>query len=404
MLRLRDPDGVIIKLVSAELPPLDRPDNDIPAEHAIRRIRGVTLLTSTPEQTAAFVTAHFGFRPQARSGTSQRLVSDSGDVVDVRDATGFWPGAPGTGMADHVAFRAPDADSVKAVERDLARLNSSLTNLHDRQYFTSLYVREPGGVLLELASDGPGFTLDEPVETLGTQLFVPPDAISEAEDIVAMLPQFGLPGAERVNYRDLTHVHRFQTPEHPDGQALVLLHGTGGNETDLMPLARRVAPHATLLGLRGRSTESGVQRWFRGLAPHIFDQKDIRFESGALDAFLTDARQAYGLDFERLTALGYSNGANLLAAALLLHPGLVRRAVLMRPAMVLDAVPNADLAGTQVLLVLGETDAYRNGGERLAETLRTAGADVTVETLPGGHTLTDLDRPAIADWLARTAP
>lgn len=403
VLRLRDPDGVIIKLAAAGLPPLALPVSDIPPEHAISRLRGVTLLSETPEQTAAFITAHFGFRMLTRSGASQRLVADSGDSVDVRDASGFWPGAPGTGIADHVAFRAPDDAAVKAVERDLARLNSSLTNLHDRHYFTSLYVREPGGVLIELASDGPGFTLDEPEETLGQQLFVPPDAALDAQDIIATLPQFALPGEDRVVYRDLTHVHRFHTPAHPDGHTLLLLHGTGGNETDLMPLARRAAPNAVLLGLRGRSTESGVQRWFRGLAPHIFDQKDIAFESGALDAFITDAEREYGLDRDRLTALGYSNGANLLAAALFLHPGLVRRAILLRPVMVLDNTPQADLTGTDVLIILGQTDAYHSGGETLADALRAAGATVTVKTLPAAHALSDQDDVKIAAWLGKEA-
>lgn len=110
-----------------------------------------------------------------------------------------------------------------------------------------------------------------------------------------MLPQFGLPGKERVIYRDLIYKHRFFTPENPDGTTLALLHGTGGNETDLMPLAHRAAPNATLLGLRGRSTESGVQRWFRSFGPSIFDQKDIRFESGALEAFFDEIRLAYRL-------------------------------------------------------------------------------------------------------------
>src|SRR5690606_21547723 len=99
--------------------------------------------------------------------------------------------------------RAADEAEVAAVERELRKLNSSMTNLHDRQYFTALYVREPGNVLIEMASDGPGFTLDETLEKLGQTLFVPPDSASEADDIKVMLPQFGLPDQERVIYRDL---------------------------------------------------------------------------------------------------------------------------------------------------------------------------------------------------------
>ncbi|MBO9589311.1 VOC family protein [Devosia sp.] len=398
VLRLRDPDGVVLKLVSANLPALTMPETDIPAEHAIRRIRGVTLLSEVQEETTSFLTRNFGFRTGPVEGPIQRLVSDIGDVLDIRDAAGFWPGVPGTGTADHVAVRAKDEAEVQAVERELRKLNSSMTNLHDRQYFTSLYVREPGNVLIEMASDGPGFALDETLEKLGHTLFMPPDT-PDPEAVKVMLPQFGLPGEERVVYRDLIYKHRFFTPENPDGMTIALLHGTGGNETDLMPLAHRAAPNATLLGMRGRSTESGVQRWFRSFGPSIFDQKDIRFESRALEAFFGEIGTAYRPDPEKLVALGYSNGANLLAAALLLHPGFIRRAVLIRPAMVLDEVPQTDLSGTSVLILLGETDAFRMQGEKLVEALRSRGAEVAVEVLSAGHGLGDDDAPAIANWL-----
>lgn len=401
VLKLRDPDGVLLKLTGVALPPLEPvTGSDVPQEHAISRIRGATLLTTQPEQTSAFVQRYFGYSPSGREGTIERLVSGSGDIVDVRDATGFWSSAPGVGMMDHLSFRARDGEEVRAVEAELAKRNSSLTNIHDRSYFTSLYVREPGGILIEMASDGPGFTLDEPVETLGTALFVPPDAALDAEDIKALLPQYGLPGEERVMYRDLHFTHRFQTPEQPDGTTLVLMHGTGGNETDLMPLGRRAAPNATLLGLRGRATEDGVQRWFRGIAPMLFDQKDIRFEAGALEAFLEEAQTAYRLAPEKMVGLGYSNGANLLAAMLMLHPAVLRKAVLLRPVMVLDSLPETDLTGMSVLIVVGETDTYRPKGEALAETLRGLGAEVAVEVSPTGHTLGDQDPVIIGQWLA----
>lgn len=403
VLRLRDPDGVVVKLVSADLPALSMPESDIPAEHAIRRIRGVTLLSEVQEETTAFLARYFGFRPGPVEGPVHRLFSDVGDVLDIRDASGFWPGVPGTGTVDHVAVRAPTPEAVEATKRELQKRNSSLTNLHDRHYFTSLYVREPGDVLIEQASDGPGFTLDEPLERLGTTLFMPPDApVPQATKV--MLPQFGLPGEERVVYRDLIYKHRFYAPDHPDGTTIALLHGTGGNETDLMPLAHRAAPNATLLGLRGRSTESGVQRWFRSFGPSIFDQKDIRFESGALAAFFDEVRSAYRPDPGKLLALGYSNGANLLGAALLLHSGFIRKAVLIRPAMVLDAAPESDLSGTSVLIILGERDAFRSQGEALAKELSSAGASVKTEVIAGGHGLSEADHKVIGKWLEDPLP
>ncbi len=398
VLRLRDPDNVVIKLVSADVPALTMPESDVPAEHRIRRIRGVTLLSEVQEESVDFLTRYFGFRQAGTEGTTRRLVSDVGDVLDVRDADGFWPGAPGGGTVDHVAVRATDAPEVARVEAELRKRNSSMTNLHDRNYFTALYVREPGGILIEMASDGPGFLQDETLETLGTTLFMPPDT-PDPDAMKVMMPQFGLPGQERVIYRDLIYKHRFHTPQQPDGRTILLLHGTGGNEMDLMPIAHRAAPNATLLGLRGRSTESGVQRWFRGFGPGIFDQGDVRFEAGALEAFFGEIESAYGLGKETTVALGYSNGANFLAAAMLLHPGMVKRAVLLRPVMVLDTVPDADLSGTRVLIVLGAQDAFKPEGERLAQVMMAAGAEVTTASVADGHALTAEDADIIRTWL-----
>ncbi|MGO4676374.1 VOC family protein [Bosea sp. 2YAB26] len=400
VLRLRDPDGVIVKLVGTDMAaaaPWQAPG--IAPEDAIRRVRGATILSETREETAAFV-ARFGYRPAAATTAVQRMVSDSGDVLDIRDAGGFWPGAPGTGIADHVAFRARDEAAVKAIESSLARLNSSVTTLHDRKYFTSLYVREPGGTLIELASDGPGFTVDEPEDRLGTSLMVPPSDGSRASEIRVVLPQFSLPGEPRMTYRDLPFVHRFHVPATTDGSTLVLLHGTGGNEADLMPLAHRIAPEATLLGVRGRSTEEDTARWFRRSSPTEFDQADIRAEAAAFAAFVESATKGYGLDPARTTYLGYSNGANFLAAMMQIHPGLIRRAILLRAMNVLELPQETDLAEADILILAGASDPFGVHAAELEARLRQAGAQVEAQVIAAGHELSEADAAAAKVWLA----
>lgn len=400
VLRLRDPDGVIVKLVGSDLAANDPWSGEgIPAEFAIRRIRSATILSEQPEQTAAFIERYFGFRHHGKEETIDRLVSDSGDAIDVRDASGFWPGIPGTGIADHVAFRARTTDDVTTLEKELSKLNSSEVNVHDRKYFTSLYVREPGGTLFEFATDAPGFTVDEPVETLGQLLFVPPGNEKQAQAIRARMPQFGLPGEERVIYRDLPFVHRVHLPEDPDGSTLILLHGSGGNENDLMPLARLAAPRATLIGVRGRSTEEGIQRWFRRFDQKRFDQKDIRFEAEAFEAFVDGAIAAYDIDPDRLAFIGNSNGANLLAAFMRLHPHIVRKAVLLRPSEVLEEQPDADLSDAAVLQLNGAADPFGDASGALAKALRDDGADIDVHAIEGWHGLTDDDIRLTGDWL-----
>lgn len=396
VLRLKDPDGIIVKLVGVDLPATA----PLPDPIAPTRLRGVTVFSEKPGETAGFI-ARFGYRPGGTEGATRRLVSDT-DVIDIRDATGFFPGIPGTGILDHVALRAADGDAVRGMR--LALKGTDVTSVHDRKYFLSLYVREPAGALLEYATDAPGFTLDEAPEDLGRTLFVPPDDAARADDLRVILPQFALPGEERTPMRALHFIHRFHRPDNPDGSTLVLLHGTGGNESDLMPLAARLAPRATLLGVRGRSTEEGINRWFRRFDAVTYDQADIRAEAEAFAGFIDEAARAYALQPQGLTYLGYSNGANLLGVMLQLHPGLIRKAVLLRGIQVLESPPAlaADaLAGTRALLLNGARDPFGRMAPALEQALRAGGADLQVQTLAAGHELSPLDPPAVRDWLAR---
>ncbi|MDI7864252.1 VOC family protein [Rhizobiaceae bacterium n13] len=401
-LRLKDPDGVIVKLcgVNGMRPAAFWAGGGIPEEHAIGRIRGATLFTEVPEITEGFVADHFGYRTIGTAGTIRRMGSDSGDVVDIRDASGFWSSAPGTGTADHIAFRARDRDELQKVHAGLNALNSSVTSAHDRRYFYSLYVREPGGVLIELATDAPGMSVDEPEASLGTELFVPDNAQLPVDDVKVVLPQFAMPGEERVIYRDLPFVHRFFMPENPDDHTLVLLHGSGGSEASLMPLGHHVMPKSRLLGIRGRSTEEGIARWFRRYENMTFDQQDIRSEADAFAAFIEGAITAYHLDAERMTMIGQSNGANFLAAFLLLHPQAVRRAVLLRPMQVLEDPPRADLSGIGVLVVAGRDDPFSAEAPKLASLLSAMGAIVELREIAAGHEAAAADEVIAREWLA----
>jgi phospholipase/carboxylesterase len=402
VLRLTDPDGIIVKLVgTTEVGPGEAwAVRGIEPDDAITRLRAATVLLEKPADSVDFLCRHAGFKIAATEGTITRLTSTSGQAIDVRDAGGFWPAAPGTGAIDHIALRMTDRAAVETQAADLRSRGDDTINMHDRKYFYSLYVREPAGGLIELASDGPGFAIDEPAETLGSRLFIPEHFHLRAEDIVPMLPQFGLPGETRIIYRDLPFVHRIHEPEVADGSTLVLLHGTAGNEASLLPFGRKVAPSATLIGLRGRSTEEGIARFFRRFGPRDFDQRDIRAEAEAFAAFVEEATQAYGLDRSRLHFAGYSNGANFLAAAIMLYPGLVREAMLVRPVPVLSDPPEVDLSGTRIAILAGSNDPAAPEAEILAGQLRLRGAEVLLSHVAGDHALSDEDVKAAAGWFA----
>lgn len=179
--------------------------------------------------------------------------------------------------------------------------------------------------------------------------------------------------------------------------ALLLLHGTGGDERDLIPLGREAAPDALLIGVRGRVLEHGAPRFFRRLAEGVFDEADLVARAADLAGFAEETltRLAPGLP---RTALGFSNGANMAAALLLLHPRLLDAAVLLRPMVPLVPAALPDLTGRQVLLSSGMADpiAPPAEGERLGGLLRQAGATVTQVVQPAGHGLVRQDLAAAA--------
>ena len=185
-----------------------------------------------------------------------------------------------------------------------------------------------------------------------------------------------------------------------DGPTFVLLHGSGGNEKTLLDLARKIAPNATFLGVRGRVEQDGINRWYRRLTPTSFDQKDIRDEAKAFADFLTDTAAQNSIDLKKAVFLGYSNGANLVAAVSLLHPDLVRKAVLLRAMPVLDKAPVADLKALDILTVAGKSDVtYSPFAPALAKLLRGCGANVEARTIDSGHNIGEEDARVVREWL-----
>ena len=184
-------------------------------------------------------------------------------------------------------------------------------------------------------------------------------------------------------------------------RTLLLLHGTGGNERDLIPLGRELDPNAALLSPRGKVLENGMPRFFRRLAEGVFDLEDLKCRSNELADFVASAAQHYGFDTDQLVAVGYSNGANIAATVLLLRPEIMHRAILFRAMVPLipDTLP--DLSFARVWIGAGDQDLIVPASEtkRLVELLRRAGADVTIRFAEAGHGLTNDDLEAARHWL-----
>jgi predicted esterase len=200
---------------------------------------------------------------------------------------------------------------------------------------------------------------------------------------------------------ELSFVHRWEPGTDAKAPTLLLLHGTGGSEHDLIDLGHSLAPGAGLLSPRGKISENGLARFFRRLAEGVFDLEDLKLQTAALAAFVETAAQVYGFDPRRVVALGYSNGANIAASLLLSGFPTLAGAALLHPMVPFEPAPVPKLGGISVLVTAGRQDPMvpETLTNRLVELLTAGGAAVETHWQPGGHNLTRAELEFVHTWM-----
>ena len=196
-------------------------------------------------------------------------------------------------------------------------------------------------------------------------------------------------------------IHRFVPGTAP--LTLLAMHGTGGDENDLLDVCRAIAPGAAVLSPRGQAVENGLFKFFARLAPGVFDEHEIRQRAAELAQWIAAASLQYGIDASRIHAFGYSNGANMAVATMLLHPGIIAGGVMLRPRLVLQPDPLPDLAGAPLLLAAGASDPAipLSEFEALGRLLSKAGAAIDMAVAESGHDLTPQDFAMAKRWFAQ---
>jgi phospholipase/carboxylesterase len=201
---------------------------------------------------------------------------------------------------------------------------------------------------------------------------------------------------------DLGFIHRFIPADDPSAETLLVLHGTGGNENDLVGIGQAIAPGAAILSPRGNVLENGAPRFFKRLAEGVFDPKEVRSRADELARFIRAALFTYRLDASRLYAFGYSNGANIASTVMLTEPGILQGSILFRPMVVYEPPEKNDLSGSSVFISAGRMDPIvpTTSVEQLAEMFRSANAEVTLKWQLTAHNLVPSEVREAADWFA----
>ncbi|MGV2941525.1 alpha/beta hydrolase [Mesobacillus sp. LC4] len=194
--------------------------------------------------------------------------------------------------------------------------------------------------------------------------------------------------------------HIFNKGKVPTKPTLLLLHGTGGNELDLLPLAGMIDDEASVLSVRGNVSENGMPRFFRRLAEGVFDEQDLIFRTKELNEFLDEAAEKYGFDRDNVIAVGYSNGANIAASLLFHYQNALKGAILHHPMVPRRGIDLPELTGTSVFIAAGTNDPICSPqeSEELNSLLEKASADVELHWENRGHQLTREEVEAAAKW------
>ncbi len=398
VIQLTDPHGLPVELTgTADTPPSAYwQDSPISEANAISGFHSATATFKSLEQNKTLLVDLLDMTLFDQEHNRYRFKMDGphspGHFYDIVVDPQAPLGKAGGGTVHHIAFRTKDSTTQSIWQSSLRASGVDVTDVRDRKYFRSIYFNTPEGVLFEIATDPPGFTVDESTDELGGSLQLPDRYEPMRADIERHLPV--------LRPKPFQHIFKKPRALADDGHTFVTLHGTGGNEHDLASIAAEVSPATAILSPRGNVLENGMSRFFKRLTNNIFDEANVIESAHELSDFIISATAEYGRKPKRITALGYSNGANIAAAVILLRPEVFSSAILLRPMLPLKNPDLPDLRNKKILILKGERDTVisSESTERLEEVLFKAGADVTIRHIDAGHEITALDLETISQW------
>lgn len=390
VLSFTDPDKMPIQLIatSDDIEAFEYPwDSVVSHEYAIRGFFGVRLYEAKSGKLTNLLEL-LGYKQIGIEANTVRYKVKSGNRaahVDLKTLSDKNESAQqGYGSIHHVAFSVPDDKVHVDVQQELRMHGYDVTPVIDRDYFHSVYFRHPSGILFEIATDEPGFTIDEELEKLGTKLQLPERYEPIRDKIEAVLPTL-----ERDDGDELGFKYHYVKPRRGTSKHFLLLHGTGADELDLVPLAKELDREYGIISLRGNIDENGLNRFFARFSEGKLDYDSLEEETKKLATFVEDIALKHDIAFRDICVVGFSNGANIAQNLAYSYPNLLRKYALLHPVL-LDIDKDPEDTPEQVFISSGEQDPYLLEADMhtLVERFVSGGSKVTDYLHTGGHHLT----------------
>lgn len=401
-----DWDGQIIQIVETKRINKDSipwETKDVKADFAIRNFYGAEIEEKNIQSSIKIIEEVLEFEKVKEDPEliiMENKKSDFANLLFIRESQNS-DGINSAGTVHHIAFRVKTDQEQMEVREKAIKAGLSPTPVINRFYFKSVYFREPGGVLYEIATDEPGFDVDEDINHLGEKLSLPPFIEDQRTKIESILTEINTDN----NYKESAKLHslfKYFELFNKKKKTIFLLHGTGGDEYDLFGLlSKEIIDTHNIVSLRGNVREEGMNRFFMRFSPGVYDQKSITIESKKLNMFIDSYSNYRNIKKEDIIFLGFSNGANMILTTLSSFPNQFSKILLLHPAFVLDSTKKSDLKHINAFVSLGKFDQMITEEEsrQVIDYLQENNSMVVEYDNENGHTITQEEVERIHDFI-----
>jgi predicted esterase/catechol 2,3-dioxygenase-like lactoylglutathione lyase family enzyme len=383
-----DSDGLQLELIATDEVSNSNKwvNTEIDLKNAINGIYSATLSINSITDKFKFLLENIlKYKFKSKEENISRYENSNAEqakYLDIFEMPGWPEGFTSAGTVHHIAFRVKDEDNQLKMREKILAESYNVTTVQERNYFKSIYFRDTNNILMEIATETPGFMIDEEEKDLGSTLKLPEWLEKYREKIERTLPTI-----DTKSKNEFSYIHKFIKKD--SDKLLILFHGTGGDETDLINIAEEIYPDASILGLRGKISENGMLRFFERYPDGSFNLEDLDFRSTEINEFIKDFIKKENYKKEDIILLGFSNGANVIQD-ILLKFNSYNSVILFHPSLIEKEYDLKKFKNLKIFITTGKTDQFvtESGFNDIVDSFEKRDAKVVSYIAKSGHNLT----------------